>query len=190
MITRVRVLAALLVCCLLLPAAAFCQAPGMATTPMGTPYFDWGKNLTADEVNRFVRFWDKINSLSPAQVEAMRRNDWAAAMAGTVWMTELNALGYNADRFWQVFYRCGMVMGWLEMEKNGEDPYAQWADMQKSMKEAMNNPQIPAEYRQTMQTQMTMIEKMKPEKADMDLMRPHYPRLKRVFDQIGEKYKD
>jgi hypothetical protein len=35
-----------------------------------------------------------------------------------------------------------------------------------------------------------MLEKMKPEKADMDLMRPHYDRLKRVFDQINAKFND
>ena len=173
---------------LALPAAYGQVPPGMGST--GTPYYDWGKNLTADEVSRFVRFWDKVNAITPAQVAAMRSNDWAAAMAGTAWATELNALGYDHQRFWQVFYRCGMVMGWLEQEKTGEDPYAQWAEAQKAYKEAMANPQIPAEYRQMMQAQGAMIEKMKPEKADMDLMRPHYDRLKRVFDQINAKFND
>jgi len=163
-----------------------------AQTPPPNPYematFDWGKNLTADEVGRFVRFWDKVSNLSPVQVAALKRNDWASAMAGTVWLSEMQTIGYTNERFWQVFYRTGMVFGWLDMEKKGEDPYAQWAEMQKSLKEAANNPQIPDAYKQTMQTQLTMVEKMKPEKADMDLVRPHYDRLKRIFKQIDDKF--
>lgn len=174
---------------LLLTAAVSVAQPQTAQpNPYAMASFDWGKNLNADEVSRFVRFWDKVSNLSPLQVQAMKRNDWAGAMAGTMWASELQTLGYTNERFWQVFYRAGMVFGWLDMEKKGEDPFAQWAEMQKSLKEAANNPQIPDAYKQTMQTQLTMVEKLKPEKADMDLVRPHYDRLKRIFAQIDDKF--
>lgn len=185
---RVALVQAVVSIAVIVAASAGARAQIDPSNPYGMATYDWGKNLTADEVSRFVKFWDKVSNLSPVQVAAMKRNDWAGAMVGTAWATELQTLGYTSERFWQVFYRSGMMFGWLDMEKKGEDPYAQWAEMQKSIKEAANNPQIPAEYRQTMQAQATMVEKLKPEKAEMDLVRPHYDRLKRIFKQIDDKF--
>ena len=157
------------------------QAPGAQQA------FDWGRPLTSDEVQRFISFWSHYENLNAAQIAAIRSGNWATA----TWpANHFNAYHWESARFSQVFYRASLAMGWLNAEKDGQDPEQQWAEAQAQIKEAMNNPNVPAEYKQMIQSQMGIYAAMRPERSDLDLLRPHYDRLIRIWQQFDDKLKD